>query len=514
MNDELRLTTDRVCVTRKLLDTTAELGLERDIVLPDHFPDVFRILRCTAEPRLDSQTISADKLCFELTVTVRVLYLTEGSRRINCIEQDIDLSRALELTESCPDPEVRIELSLRGISCRAKGSRRIDVKGTVCAAVKVLCNSGQTVITGGSGCGIQLRRQTVTYPVKRLFASKRVTVIQQTSLPEDKPAAGAVLRTGCVITSSECRCVAGKLAVKGEAELTVLYACIDKSGEDSVDDLRFTLPFSQIIDMDGVDDSFTVNAAVTPAGCTFTAGKGEEKTAEWELDLNVYCTAEKYGTGAAVTDVFSTAYECEAEGYVSIPAPTGDTVRLTAAAECTLSAPDGTVGQIHDCCGECTKPAIVCEEGRYRLTGNVSCHVLGEGSEGGIFCTEGQCAYEAEVSLPEGGQISEASAEVTGCSYYLGEGGSIRARADIRLMYRVTGGGGTKLVGGIKLDREKPLNKDRSCAIRLCRCGEGEDIWDIAKRCRTSVEAIMEDNELAEDTDTVGGGRLIIIHNA
>ena len=74
--------------------------------------------------------------------------------------------------------------------------------------------------------------------------------------------------------------------------------------------LRFTLPFSRIIDMEGLDESFTVSVRVTPAGCGLAAGNGEEKTAEWELDLNVFCTAEKLGTGVGVAGVIVSPKYC------------------------------------------------------------------------------------------------------------------------------------------------------------------------------------------------------------
>lgn len=513
MNDELRLTSDTVCVMEKALDCTEELPLERDIVLPDYYPDVFRILRCTAEPRLASQSISGGRLTFDITVTVRVLYLTEGSRRINCIEQNAEISRTIDVEGECDSPEVMIDLACRGVSCRAKGSRRIDVRGTVCAAVKVSCRREKTVITGGTGCGIQLRRQTVTYPVKRLSAYKRITVIQQTSLPDDKPALGTILRTGCTVTRTEQRIVAGKLAVKGEAELEALCACIDKTGADCVQNLRFTLPFSRIIDMEGLDDSFTVSVRVMPAGCGLAAGSGEEKTAEWELDLNVFCIAEKLGTGVGVTDVYSTEYDCQPDDMVEISADSGGEEKLSCTAECTLIAPDGTVGAVYDHYAYCTRPAVRAENGTFRISGSVTYSVMGEGSEGGLFCIEGQSPYEAEVPFPEGCNACtlEAYAETAGCSYYLGDGGSIKVRTDIRIVYRLFGGAGTKLAGSVKLDKEKPVSRGNGCALRLCRCGDNEDIWDIAKRCRTTVEAIMEDNSLPEGADSIDGGRMIVI---
>ena len=511
MSDKLKLTTDTVCVTETVLDGTEELPLERDIVLPDYYPDVFRVLRCTCEPTPVSQSVSAGRLTLDIACVIRVLYLTDGSRRINCIEQNIDMSRTLELEEDNTAPEVITDLSCRGVSCRAKGSRRLDVRGIVCAAVKVKCRREKTVITGGAGGGIQLRRQTVTYPVKRLSASKRISVIQQTSLPEDKPAVGTVLRTGCNIVSGEQRTVAGKLAVKGEAELEVLYAAIDSTGEDCVRSLHFTLPYSRIIDMEGLDTSYNVSTRVTPAGCTVTAGTGEEKSVEWELDLNVLCTAEKCGTGIGITDAYSTDFECAPDSYAEISAGSCTEQKLSCTGECDLTAPDGTVGSVYDCYAHCTRPAVRIENGRLKLSGSVTCSVMGEGSEGGIFCTEGQCPYEAETDIPEGSTAENAYAEIAGCSYSIGEGGTIHVRAEVRCVCTVSPAGRVRLVSGVSLDEDKPVKRDHSCALRLCRCDGSEDIWDIAKRCHTTCEAITEDNSLPEGADSIEGGRLIVI---
>ena len=38
--------------------------------------------------------------------------------------------------------------------------------------------------------------------------------------------------------------------------------------------------------------------------------------------------------------------------------------------------------------------------------------------------------------------------------------------------------------------------RDLSYALKIYYADEGEGVWDIAKRYNTSVEAIMEENEL------------------
>ncbi len=57
--------------------------------------------------------------------------------------------------------------------------------------------------------------------------------------------------------------------------------------------MRFTLPFSQIIDIDGIDDTFTADVRITPAGCDIIPKSDDSGTLECELVLLVNCVAKK-----------------------------------------------------------------------------------------------------------------------------------------------------------------------------------------------------------------------------
>lgn len=60
--------------------------------------------------------------------------------------------------------------------------------------------------------------------------------------------------------------IAGKLVTKGDAEIMMLYSCVTTDGEETAETMRFTLPFSQIIDIDGIDDTFTADVRITLRG--------------------------------------------------------------------------------------------------------------------------------------------------------------------------------------------------------------------------------------------------------
>ena len=53
--------------------------------------------------------------------------------------------------------------------------------------------------------------------------------------------------------------------------------------------------------------------------------------------------------------------------------------------------------------------------------------------------------------------------------------------------------------------KQTAIERDGDYALKLYYGVEHENVWDIAKRCRTSVGAIMEENDLTNEQLTTAG---------
>ena len=214
---EFKLERQTFCAGETVLDTSVEQSVEKDFVLPDYCADIFRILKCVVDTRVLSQTINGGKLTFELGVSARVLYCSEGDSKVNCIVQKMNYTKSLDLADNCQSPSVFITSRCDYVNCRVISPRRLDIRGAVTSRIKVVCEKTQSIVTDASGGSIQLKKQLLTYPAKRLTADKRVTVIEELELAGDKPPVTQVIRTDCFIQPAEQKIIAGKLVTKGDA---------------------------------------------------------------------------------------------------------------------------------------------------------------------------------------------------------------------------------------------------------------------------------------------------------
>ena len=90
--EEMNRKADAVFMTETLFDGQTEQGVELDHVLPDYYPEIFRILKCCLSPRVISAAVSGNKIMLDGVVLIKVLYLAENSTALHCVEQRYTLS--------------------------------------------------------------------------------------------------------------------------------------------------------------------------------------------------------------------------------------------------------------------------------------------------------------------------------------------------------------------------------------------------------------------------------------
>ena len=146
-----------------------------------------------------------------------VITISENSNELNCIEQKMNYTKSVELGKQIEKPFVSICPKTDYINCRVVHQRRLDFRGAVSIKVKATTEKKQQIITDAFGSNIQLKKNVVSYPVNRLTATKRATIIEELDLGATKPAINSIVRAEAVIISNDQKIISNKLVTKGEA---------------------------------------------------------------------------------------------------------------------------------------------------------------------------------------------------------------------------------------------------------------------------------------------------------
>ena len=127
---ELNLLTIPIGTEEKLLDTAVENPFDLDLNLPEYYPDIQRILKCSVQANLHAVSVGTDRVTAEGGGVFRMVYMSED-KRITSFEQTFPISRSAPF--SCDDPQACVSASAQTdfVNCRATGQRRALVHGVV-----------------------------------------------------------------------------------------------------------------------------------------------------------------------------------------------------------------------------------------------------------------------------------------------------------------------------------------------------------------------------------------------
>ena len=501
-----------------VFDGSNEQAIELDYILPDYFPEIFRVLKCQLSPRIVSHSISGEKLTYELVVGIRVLYISENSNALRSVEQKMNYTKTIELGKVAEKPSISIIPKTDYINCRVVNQRRLDFRGAVSIKAKVMAEKKQQIITDAFGSNIQLKKNVVSYPTHRLTALKRATIIEELDLGSTKPAIQSIVRTEAVILSSEQKTITNKLITKGEALISMLYTC-ENDNSDSLESMQFNIPFSQIVDVEGINENYEATLTINVVSCEIIprGNSGETKSVECEIVLLIECVANRYDNVEIVTDAYSTTFPCKYNVIDAKLEKKPTPINETHTAKAILEYKEGDISCVYDAWAKVTNiySRIDMANQGFDFTGSCSFVVVACNENGVPINLECDVPFEHTIKVADlcEDSYAEPKAMVTSCSYNLTSTNSVEVKAEIKIAGYLFEATCHKLISDIEVDETTKKERDGSYAIKLYFAEMGEDIWEIAKKYSTSIKAIMDENELPDGTVSQRGMLLIPIMN-
>lgn len=490
--------------------------MEIGYILPDYYPDIFRLVRCEVVPVITGYSISGDKLSYELRCDIKILYCSEGGSALQCVTQRQNFSKTVELGRTGENFTARLTPKTDHINFRAVNKRRLDLRGAVSVKISVTGETAQEVISDAFGMNIQIKKTPVRFASKKITAEKTLQLCEEIEVPTTQPPIISVINTRCIVPECEKKMISGKLLAKGSAELKLLYSCEKDGG--AIEPISFSMPFSQIIDIDGIDDTFdcTVTPEVVSCDITPTADKNaENRIIKCEIELRLICNAVKTASVMLGTDAFSTVYPCSV--LVSeikaeqIPVIYEESFRHSA----KISDGDSVPQTIYSmwCTPKNINTRLSDDGNSVIISGMLTYSMASRDNAGMIIMPDKDEAFEETINLPDNLTGCTVSAEISirDVSYNISSEGILSAKSDISAKISVYSCSSINALTDISVDESIKKQRDGDYAIKLYFGIENEEVWDIAKRYSTSVNAVIEENDLSGDRLESGGMLLIPI---
>lgn len=507
MNDKCLKTS--VFVNETVYCETTEQAVDIDFTLPDYCPDITKIFKCQAVPRISSKGISGKTITLDGTVLLTLLYC-DKEEKLCSYEYHYPFSKNIEMPNECGNVNLCCKVNTEYLNCRAVTGRKVDIHGAVGIYVKAFKRKNTEIISDIDDSTIEIKRGITPATVPMGYSEKYILVEEELNIGQGQPNVKNIIRSEVKSCVRETKTINDKAVVKGEMTLCVLYCA---EGSNNPQTLKTVIPFSQIIDVEGITDTCSCE---TKSEVAFFEVKprvnssGEAKAFSLTAKILLTCKATCSNDVPVIYDAFSRKFCTEiSKNKVCFEKVVSN---INEVYHCKKSVqPDTPIESVLDLwCNVNSLTAEFCEENMC-INGAALISMIVIDEVGNPLYCEKTVDFEYKYPLNLNPVIAacEPEIEILSCSFTLISPENIEVRMDFGINAVIYEKNEVNLISDFKVDENNTVEKKCRGAMIIYFPDNGENIWDIAKNYGASVEEITRINEL--DSEVVPEGKMLLV---
>ena len=108
-------------------DNSVEEIVEAELSLPEYMPEILRIIKSTAEPKINSCKLIGDRVTVDGVCELCMVYTAEDGC-IYAFSQSRPFTRYCESSEFADAVDTNAQITVSYVNCRATGTKRAEIK--------------------------------------------------------------------------------------------------------------------------------------------------------------------------------------------------------------------------------------------------------------------------------------------------------------------------------------------------------------------------------------------------
>lgn len=489
-----------VSIKEIVFDGCTEQPVDLDLTLPDYCPDILRILKCRVTPKILTKSISGDRLEVEGTAEVKILYIDSIKKSVRCSDHNLPFSCSFNMKQSPQNAIVSARVKTEYINCRALSPRRLDIHGAFSVCAKVICKTEKEFPVGIDDENVQAKGCNVKISSLEGMGQQQFILSDTVTLGSNASNIESILKSDATIIKGDCKAISNKVMVKGDVNIRVLYLADINTGETKIFD--YTLPFSEILDADGVDEKCMCITNVELVNHSVTV-KSDYSDSNSVVNFEVKLAATALGFSnkeiAPVDDAYSTDFDLNLVYSQTQLTNIEKSYSESCITKATVEAGSESILSIVDLWCEQCSTTVVTEDDNVLVKGKLNMCILAKNNDNMPFYSERVIEFTYPVTQVQEDATVDVEGTVQSISYRINGSNSIDFRIETKLDITVCRKKSVRLVTSAEADTEHPIVKDSKAALTIYYASRGESVWDIAKKYAVCCSAVMEENELAED---------------
>lgn len=463
----------------------------RDVILPDLYGDIKKILKATASLCPMNIGVERSRVTCDGAVVCTVLFIDETDTP-RSFDVRLDLSGNCPTDDGVDERSVAYTASVETVSVKAVNPRKLGVRTTVGVDIK-LWNDVDVEPTmpdcfDAESIGSVERRSGVCVHSCLCDLSERdLHTRRELSVPKQLPSIGEIVSFDVAPEPMSVRVGNGNVECSCVLAAELLYTADD----GSVNILSEKIPITSTIDADGAEQGAPAIGCclVSERECTAVEDMtGQRRSASIDVKYALSVTIARSYTTDYTTDMYSTDFYTESDRqkvrYSS--SATAEELSVTRKLSSAIEKESGT--EILSVSGLCTLTSTSDrEDGRYGYVSSLVT-VLLKGSDGGLFSVGIPDSFEVKLPMHDE-QLGNVSFKLVSADV---DNGSVNISYEATLSLICLDNTTVEIVSALRAGESDRIVQGRPLTVYFPSAGE--TLWQVAKRYSIATEALETAN--------------------
>ena len=245
------------------MEKNVQITIDEDMNVPDTRPDVEKIVESRGEVHIDETEIMTDRIRLRGTFLVQILYVSaEKEQKVSCMEHEFALEEFMNVEGAESSDTAKVSVDLEDLTVSLINSRKCGIRSVLFFHINI---SEMKFVECTTGVEKKDMVQCLyeSMPMTEIIMNKKdiQRIRADVSLPAGKPNMKEILWNSMPLRDVDVRMMEGKLSIRGELFLFLLYRSEEE--QDPIQYYDWEVPFTNELECSDSQENLIGNIAVT-----------------------------------------------------------------------------------------------------------------------------------------------------------------------------------------------------------------------------------------------------------
>lgn len=458
-----------------------------ECIVPDAMPDVGSIVDAEGVLTLRSKDTEAGSILLTASVSAFVLYMPDSGGDMQSLPVTVPVELTMEAPPADTDCRTVARLRIRALDARMANSRKISIRADIAAEAQSYQKRRLEIAVAleDEASSAHILTRTASMTAVSDVREKTFVVTDEYQLPAT--GASSILSQRVEAAVEEVKYVSGKAVFRGRVWVNLILAGAE---DNKIFSGRYETEFSQIMEVNGEGEMAPeITIMLTGAYFDLPDQGGENGRIAAEIHLAAQCVCRQTREISYMADLYSnrTLLTGQTEPLELVTGIRSVSVRQTVTGS---AEPAGTAGEV---LGLFARVGSVAVEGDV-VKAAVVIRLICRQQDGTYSLSRCRLTAEFTADLPAETELACVTVTVTDM-YYAPSGSGIDVRASLQMEALAVSRQTILYVSQVTEDAEAWESMPPAASVTLARVEQGTDMWALARRYHSTVDAIEKNNE-------------------